>query len=119
MNDIDSGLELHKACLCLFYFFIHILSILASKFLLTKIGNFHFLHRIERMLNEMLSHLERQPRNKDRRIAWLKFIEPLLSAVGLVLLANFRRMFPLFFKWMHSDDDETVLLVRMMHLPFQ
>ncbi|ESR48799.1 hypothetical protein CICLE_v10031701mg [Citrus x clementina] len=36
---------------------------------------------IERMLNEMLSHLERQPRNKDRRIAWLKFIEPLFSAV--------------------------------------
>lgn len=66
---------------------------------------------IERMLNEMLSHLERQPRNKDRRIAWLKFIEPLFSAVGLVLLAHFRRIFPLFFKWMHADDDETVLLV--------
>lgn len=65
----------------------------------------------ERMLNEMLSHLERQPRNKDRRIAWLKFIEPLFSAVGLVLLAHFRRIFPLFFKWMHADDDETVLLV--------
>ncbi|KAL9421527.1 hypothetical protein AB3S75_033909 [Citrus x aurantiifolia] len=66
---------------------------------------------IERMLNEMLSHLERQPRNKDRRIAWLKFIEPLFSAVGLVLLAHFRRIFLLFFKWMHADDDETVLLV--------
>ncbi|KAG6734970.1 hypothetical protein I3842_01G296600 [Carya illinoinensis] len=65
----------------------------------------------ERMLNEMLSHLERQPRNKERRIAWLKYIEPLLSGVGLVLLAHFRRIFPLFFKWMHADDDETVLLV--------
>ncbi|KAK3230914.1 hypothetical protein Dsin_002795 [Dipteronia sinensis] len=65
----------------------------------------------ERMLNEMLSHLERQPRNKDRRIAWLKFIEPLFNAVGLVLLAHFRRIFPLFFQWMHADDDETVLLV--------
>lgn len=92
---------------------------LQAYFLLTKIGNFHFLCRIERMLNEMLSHLERQPRNKDRRIAWLKFIEPLFSAVGLVLLAHFRRIFPLFFKWMHADDDETVLLVRFMHLPFQ
>ncbi|GLT93009.1 hypothetical protein SLE2022_108160 [Rubroshorea leprosula] len=65
----------------------------------------------ERMLNEMLSHLERQPRNKERRVAWLKFIEPILNAVGLVLLAHFRRFFPLFFLWMHADDDETVLLV--------
>ncbi|KAG8644976.1 hypothetical protein MANES_10G018500v8 [Manihot esculenta] len=65
----------------------------------------------ERMLNEMLSHLERQPRNKDRRVAWLTFIEPLLHSVGLVLLAHFRRIFPLFFQWMHADDDETVLLV--------
>ncbi|XP_050250679.1 uncharacterized protein At2g39910 isoform X1 [Quercus robur] len=65
----------------------------------------------ERMLNEMLSHLERQPRDKERCVAWLKYIEPLLSAVGLVLLAHFRRIFPLILKWMHADDDETVLLV--------
>ncbi|KAJ8763973.1 hypothetical protein K2173_004835 [Erythroxylum novogranatense] len=65
----------------------------------------------ERMLNEMLGHLERQPRNKDRRIAWLKYIEPLLCEVGVFLLAHFRRMFPLFFQWMHADDDQTVLLV--------
>ncbi|CAI0411051.1 unnamed protein product [Linum tenue] len=31
--------------------------------------------------------------------------------MGLVLLAHFRRLFPLFFKWIHADDDETVLLV--------
>lgn len=72
------------------------------------------LCRFERMLNEMLSHLERQPRNKDRRVAWLTFIEPLLHSVGLVLLAHFRRIFPLFFQWMHADDDETVLLVRIV-----
>ncbi|XP_024023047.1 uncharacterized protein At2g39910 [Morus notabilis] len=65
----------------------------------------------ERILNEMLSHLERQPRNKDIRVVWLQHIEPLFSSVGLVLLANFRRIFPLFFQWMHADDDETVLLV--------
>ncbi|XP_002530409.2 uncharacterized protein At2g39910 [Ricinus communis] len=65
----------------------------------------------ERILNEMLSHLERQPRNTDRRIAWLTFVEPLFHAVGLVLLAHFRRVFPLFFQWMHADDNETVLLV--------
>lgn len=69
------------------------------------------LSRYEKLLNEMLSHLERQPRNKERRIAWLKHIDPLFNSVGLVLLAHFRRIFPLFFKWMHADDDETVLLV--------
>lgn len=62
-------------------------------------------------MNEMLGHLERQPRNKERRIAWLTFVEPLLNALGLFLLAHFRRIFPLFFQWMHSDDAQTVLLV--------
>ncbi|XP_010262731.1 PREDICTED: uncharacterized protein At2g39910 isoform X2 [Nelumbo nucifera] len=65
----------------------------------------------ERMLNEMLSHLERQPRNKERSTAWLQLIEPVLDDMGLVLLAHFRRIFPLLFQWMHSDDDELVLLV--------
>ncbi|CAE6039926.1 unnamed protein product [Arabidopsis arenosa] len=65
----------------------------------------------ERIMNEMLGHLERQPRNKERCIAWLRFVEPLLNALGLFLLAHFRRIFPLFFQWMHSDDAKTVLLV--------
>ncbi|CAA3015314.1 uncharacterized protein At2g39910 isoform X2 [Olea europaea subsp. europaea] len=65
----------------------------------------------EKLLNEMLNHLERQPRNKQRRTAWLTHIEPLFNVLGLLLLAHFRRLFPLFFKWMHADDDETVLLV--------
>ncbi|XAR71961.1 hypothetical protein NMG60_11018424 [Bertholletia excelsa] len=65
----------------------------------------------EKMLSEMLSHLERQPRNKERRVAWLKHIEQLFNVMGLVLLAHFSRIFPLFFKWMHADDDETILLV--------
>ncbi|CAN0909632.1 Uncharacterized protein At2g39910 [Linum grandiflorum] len=68
-------------------------------------------HWYERILGEMLSHLERQPRNKDRRVAWLTSIDRLLESIGLVLLAHFRRLFPLFFKWIHADDDETVLLV--------
>ncbi|KAF8108341.1 hypothetical protein N665_0111s0051 [Sinapis alba] len=65
----------------------------------------------EKIMNEMLGHLERQPRNKERCIAWLTFVEPLLNSLGLFLLAHFRRIFPLFFQWMHSDDAETVLLV--------
>lgn len=75
------------------------------------------LFRYEKILNEMLSHLERQPRNKERRVAWLKLIEPLLQGVGLVLLAHFRRIFPLIFQWMHADDDETVVLVRTIKFP--
>ncbi|PNY07228.1 hypothetical protein L195_g003715 [Trifolium pratense] len=80
--------------------------------ILTAIGRFEILCcRFERMLNEMLSHLERQPRNKERRIAWLKSVESLFNGVGLVLLAHFRRIFPLFFQWMHADDDDTIILV--------
>ena len=44
-------------------------------------------------------------------MAWLRFVEPLLKALGRFLLAHFRRIFPLFFQWTHSDDPETVLLV--------
>lgn len=65
----------------------------------------------ERILGEMLGHLERQPLKKERRIAWLLHIEPLFDAMGLVLLAHFRRIFSLFFQWMHADDDRTILLV--------
>ncbi|XP_028792672.1 uncharacterized protein At2g39910 [Neltuma alba] len=65
----------------------------------------------ERILNEMLSHLERQPRNKERRIAWLEYVDSLFDAVALVLLAHFRRIFPLFFQWMHAEDDGTLILV--------
>ncbi|CAN7020302.1 unnamed protein product [Brassica oleracea var. botrytis] len=65
----------------------------------------------ERIMNGMLGHLERQPKNKERCMAWLRFVEPLLKALGRFLLAHFRRIFPLFFQWTHSDDPETVLLV--------
>ncbi|KAI7734177.1 hypothetical protein M8C21_022086 [Ambrosia artemisiifolia] len=65
----------------------------------------------EKVLNEMLSHLWRQPRSKERRIAWLKHIEPLFCGMGIVLLGHFRRLLPLFFKWLHADDDASVLLV--------
>ncbi|KAL3521171.1 hypothetical protein ACH5RR_019320 [Cinchona calisaya] len=65
----------------------------------------------EKLINEMLNHLERQPRNQERRVVWLKHIEPLFNSLGLILVAHFRRIFPLFFRWMHADDDDTVILV--------
>lgn len=85
----------------------------------TYIFSFAYLHRIERMVNEMLGHLERQPRNKERRIAWLQHIEPLFHCMGLVLLAHTRRIFPLFFQWMNAEDDETTLLVSDIDLSFE
>ncbi|CAN6193239.1 unnamed protein product [Urochloa humidicola] len=70
----------------------------------------------DRVLNEMLGHLERQPLNKERRVTWLTLIGPVFDAMGLFLLAHFRRLFSLFFQWMHTDDDKTVLLVlEQMH----
>jgi TELO2-interacting protein 2 len=60
----------------------------------------------------MLGHLERQPFNTERRKAWLSLIEPVFDAMGLFVLAHFRRLFSLFFQWMHADDDETVNLVK-------
>ncbi|KQK17320.1 uncharacterized protein At2g39910 [Brachypodium distachyon] len=65
----------------------------------------------DRMLSAMLGHLERQPLNQKRRIAWLTLIGPVLDAMGLFLLAHFRLLFSLCFQWMHADDDQTVLLV--------
>lgn len=64
------------------------------------------------MLSEMLGHLERQPFNKERRDAWLSLIEPVFDAMGLFVVAHFRRLFSLFFQWMHADDDQTVTLVK-------
>ncbi|CAH8390622.1 unnamed protein product [Eruca vesicaria subsp. sativa] len=89
---------------------IHVVEL--SVLLVTKLHPFNPRSSwYERIMNEMLGHLERQPRNKERRVAWLTFVEPLLNSLGLFLLAHFRRIFPLFFQWMHSDDGETVLLV--------
>ena len=72
--------------------------------------------RFDRMLAEMLGHLERQPLNKKRRVAWLTLIGPVFEAMGLFLLAHFRLLFSLFFQWMHADDDKTVLLVRNFYI---
>ncbi|KAJ3696222.1 hypothetical protein LUZ60_001599 [Juncus effusus] len=66
---------------------------------------------LDRMMSEMLGHLERQPYNRERRIAWLSLIQPVFNLMGLFILAYFRRIFFLFFQWIHSDDDQTVLLV--------
>jgi TELO2-interacting protein 2 len=67
------------------------------------------------MLSEMVGHLERQPLNREPRLAWLTLVGPVFDAMGLFLLAHFRRVFSLFFQWMHVDDDKTVLLVRSMY----
>ncbi|KAG2309367.1 hypothetical protein Bca52824_029115 [Brassica carinata] len=51
----------------------------------------------ERIMNEMLGHLERQPKDKE--------------CFRTFLACSFSTYLPSFFQWMHSDDAETVLLV--------
>lgn len=63
------------------------------------------------ILNEMLGEMERHTGDKECRTIWLQHIEPLIEAMGLVILAYFRRLFPLFFHWLHAKDDATVILV--------
>jgi hypothetical protein len=91
--------------------------VLFNKFLIlcsTSVFPF-FGSRYDRMLSEMVGHLERQPLNREPRLAWLTLVGPVFDAMGLFLLAHLRRVFSLFFQWMHVDDDKTVLLVRSMY----
>ncbi|KAL4369471.1 hypothetical protein GQ457_05G032110 [Hibiscus cannabinus] len=39
-----------------------------------------------KILTEMLSHLEQEPRNRELRIAWLKFIDPIFNSMRLLLM---------------------------------
>eukprot|EP01018_Ginkgo_biloba_P022753 Gb_12768 [translate_table: standard] len=64
-----------------------------------------------KILDEMLGELERHSEDKEHRIIWLQHIEPLFEAMGIVIVAYFRRLFPLFFHWLHAKDDATVILV--------
>ncbi|KAH9303987.1 hypothetical protein KI387_008391, partial [Taxus chinensis] len=63
------------------------------------------------LLDAMLGEMERHSADKERRIIWLQHIEPLFEAMGLVILAFFKRLFPLLFHWLHAKDDTTVILV--------
>lgn len=68
-------------------------------------------HWYGEIFNEMLGEMERHTGDKERRTIWLQHIEPLIEGMGLVILAYFRRLFPLFFHWLHAKDDATVILV--------
>ncbi|KAE8724345.1 hypothetical protein F3Y22_tig00010533pilonHSYRG00215 [Hibiscus syriacus] len=64
----------------------------------------------QKILTEMLIHLERQPWNRERRIAWLTLIDPIFNSMRLLIVAYIELIFPLLFQWLHVDDDETVLM---------
>ncbi|XP_057858364.1 uncharacterized protein At2g39910 isoform X2 [Cryptomeria japonica] len=68
-------------------------------------------HWYRELLGAMLGEMERHSEDKERRIIWLQQIEPLFKAMGLVILAFFKRLFPLLFHWLHAKDDATVILV--------
>ena len=52
--------------------------------------------------------------DKERRISWLRHIQPVFQIMGLFLLAHFKRIFNLLFQWIHANDDETLILVILL-----
>ena len=75
-----------------------------------------FGNRYRSILNEMLGELERNQRNPIWYTIWLHHVGDLFDAMGLVLVAHFRRLLPLLFFWAHTADDSVVLLVRFVYL---
>lgn len=63
------------------------------------------------ILNEMLGELERHQSDATRFTVWLQHISKLLEAMGLLLVAHFKRLLPLLFLWLHAPDDSITLLV--------
>lgn len=67
--------------------------------------------RYRRTFCDMLDELERHLDDQDRRIAWLETIKPQLEAMGLVLVAHFKRLLPLIYGWLHAPDDMSCISV--------
>eukprot|EP00850_Spirogloea_muscicola_P001031 SM000004S14901 [mRNA] locus=s4:111560:113632:+ [translate_table: standard] len=57
----------------------------------------------------LLGEVERHSEAVAWRLVWLDSILPLVQALGLVLLAHFKRLLPLLLHWLHSLDEATVL----------
>ncbi|KAI5074788.1 hypothetical protein GOP47_0010749 [Adiantum capillus-veneris] len=63
------------------------------------------------ILNEMLSELERHQLDAIYFKVWMENIGSLFEAMGLVLVAHFKRLLSLLFLWLHTSDDSITLLV--------
>eukprot|EP00850_Spirogloea_muscicola_P002913 SM000011S19091 [mRNA] locus=s11:849697:851780:- [translate_table: standard] len=57
----------------------------------------------------LLGEVERHSEAAAWRLVWLDSVLPLVQALGLVLLAHFKRLLPLLLHWIHSLDEATVL----------
>ncbi|EFJ25995.1 hypothetical protein SELMODRAFT_413376 [Selaginella moellendorffii] len=68
-------------------------------------------HRYRKILAEMLGELERHPDDKEKTNVFLQEIGPQLKAMGLVLVALFKRLFALLFYWLDTGDKRTSILV--------
>ncbi|EFJ14400.1 hypothetical protein SELMODRAFT_423529 [Selaginella moellendorffii] len=64
-----------------------------------------------KILAEMLGELERHPDDKEKPNVFLQEIGPQLKAMGLVLVALFKRLFALLFYWLDTGDKRTSILV--------
>ncbi|KAH7291137.1 hypothetical protein KP509_29G002100 [Ceratopteris richardii] len=64
-----------------------------------------------KILNEMLGELERHLLDATRYKVWLQNVSILFERMGLVLVVHFKRVLPLLFPWLHTQDDSMTLLV--------
>ncbi len=62
-------------------------------------------------MKEMLEELDRHRSDEARRVVWLQIVTPQLESMGIFLVAHFKRLLPLFYHWLHAQDETTQLLV--------
>ncbi|KAG0562890.1 hypothetical protein KC19_9G180200 [Ceratodon purpureus] len=63
------------------------------------------------IMKEMLEDLDRHRSDETRRIVWLQLVTPQFESMGIVLVAHFKNLLPLFYYWLHAQDETTQLLV--------
>lgn len=70
-----------------------------------------YCDRYGAIMQEMLEDLDRHRSDETRRIVWLQLVTPQFEAMGIVLVAHFKRLLPLFYYWLHAQDETTQILV--------
>ena len=107
----DSG----EFCLCLFREDVALLTCVDRVLgvLFELLGNYGVLYcnRYGAIMKEMLEDLERHRNDKARRVVWLQLVTPQFESMGIVLVAQFKRLLPLLYYWLHAQDETTQILV--------
>lgn len=62
-------------------------------------------------MKEMLEELQRHRSDRLRRVTWLQSVTPQFEVMGIVLVGHFKDLLPLFYDWLHANDEPTQQLV--------